>query len=562
MLRTKKNAIALYLGYTIILTLLIFGGITIAQGINNLNLSRRNRTSTTALYAGEGALRAVDYNLAQSIANFETEATGSVLAATPKAISTLPYWKPPAGVLPSDFTITYTCQIIGTEQTFTNAQGAITKRLLYEISAIAKHNIYDVSVTLKQRINRLKTYTFQDAVFYNDDLEMLPGGNMILSGRIHCNNDIYAGSDGALLTISSDSLHTAGKFFDERKDTGARSTGDVIVQVAGSSPAVYASPLNSGTYIDSTDPTWITDSQARWNGTVQDGANGITTLTAPAVGSIQPTGYYATNAANNGLSITRTSSGWVIKSGGSSVPIGSFPVGTITENTFMDNRAGKNVTTIDINIAKLNTSGYFPLNGLLYVTRQDATASQPNGVRLTQGSQINSNNIGNGVGLTVVSNDPVYIKGDYNTITPDPNKPKGASVICDAVNILSNAWNDANSTKALANRDPSATEVDCAFIAGSVPTPTGGGTYSGGLENYPRLAEDWGGTTLTIKGSFVELWPSQIATATWQYGSPIYTAPTRAWSYDTRFNTSANLPPFTPFAVEIQPVAWWQVSGT
>jgi len=548
MLKKKRNAIALYLGYTIILTLLVFGGITIAQGISNLNLSRRARLSATALYAGEGALRAVDYNLAQSIANFENEATGSVLAAAPKALSTLPYWKPPAGVLPSDFTMTYTCQIIGTEQAFTNAQGALAKRLLYEISATAKSNTYDTAVTVKQRINRIKTYTFQDAVFYNDDLEMLPGGNMTLSGRIHCNQNIYAGSDGALLTLTTNYLHTAGQFLDERKDTGARSAGDVIIQVNGSSPAVYASPLNSGTYIDATDPTWVADAQARWSGTVQDGANGVTTLAAPAVGSIQPTGYYSTNA---GLNITKTSAGgWTITSGGTSVPIGSFPAGTITENTFKDNRAGKNVTTIDINIAKLNSSGYFPSNGLLYVTRQDATATQPNGVRLTNGSTLNG-------GLTVVSNDPVYIQGDYNTVNTH-----GASVICDAVNILSNAWSDANSTKDLTNRNPTATEVDSAFIAGSVPTPTGGGTYSGGLENYPRLSENWSGTTLTIKGSFVELWPSQIATATWLYGSPVYNAPTRVWSYDTRFNNSANLPPFTPFAVEIQQIAWWQDSAT
>jgi len=553
MFSRNRKSIALYLGYTVILTLLVFGAITIAQGINSLNLSRRSRISTEALYAGEGALHAVAYNLAREIANFETEATGSVLTAAPKALSTLPYWAPPGNVLPADFTVTYTCQIIGAEQTFTNAVGAVTTRLLYEISATATHNTYDVSVTLKERINRLKTYTFQHAVFYNDDLEMLPGANMALSGKIHCNQDIYLGSDGALLTVTTDYLHSAGKFYDERKDTGARSSGDALIQVGGSSPAVYASPLNSGTYIDSTDPTWVTDSQTRWNGTVQDGANGVTAQTAPSVGSTQPNGYYAGQA---GLSITKTSAGgWVITSGGTDVTA-SFPAGVITESTFKDNRAGKNITTVDINVAALNTaklpngSKVFPANGLLYVTRQDATAAQPNGVRLIQGSTLQG-------GLTVVSNDPVYIQGDYNTVNE-----QSAAVICDAVNILSNSWSDANSTKALSSRTPTATTVDSAFIAGNVPTPTGGGTYSGGLENYPRLQENWSGVTLSIKGSFVELWPSQIATAAWVYGSPVYNAPTRAWNYDTRFNNSANLPPFTPFAVEIQPVAWWQASGT
>ena len=546
----------MYLGYTVILTLLVFGGITVAQGISGLNLSRRNRISAEALYIGEGALHAVEYNLASAIANFENDATNTVLAPPPpaplKTLSALPYWKPPASLTPADFTVTYTCQIVGTEQTFTNTVGAVTKRLLYEVGATVKHNTYDISVTLKQRVNRLKTYTFQHAVFYNDDLEMIPGANMTISGKIHCNHDIYAASDGALLTVSSDYLHSAGNILDLRKDNGTRPSGDVLIEVAGSSPTVYDYMKKAGVYLDSNNPNWTVDSQTRWNGTAQSSVHGVTALAAPAVGSTLPNGYYANNA---GLKIIKKSGGtWAITYNGANVALSSFPAGTITESTFKDNRAGKNVTTIDINMSKLNSSGYFPTttasNGLLYVTREDATAAQPNGVRLVQGGTLQDK-------LTLVSNDPVYVQGDYNNVNE-----KGAAIICDAVNILSNNWSDANSTKSLSNRSPTATEIDSAFIAGNVPTPTGGGNYSGGLENYPRLHEDWSGTTLTIKGSFVELWPSQIATAPWVYGSPVYSAPKRVWSYDASFNNSANLPPFTPFAVEIKNVAWWQESAT
>ena len=271
---------------------------------------------------------------------------------------------------------------------------------------------------------------------------------------------------------------------------------------------------------------------------------GVTTLAAPAVGSIQPNGYYADNA---GLKIIKNSGGtWEITSNGSPIAMTDLPADTITESTFYDNREGKNVTTTDIDMAKLNSSGYFPGNGLLYVTRQDATAAQPNGVRLKQGSTLANK-------LTVVSNNPVYIQGNYNNVDK-----KGAAVICDAVNILSNNWSDTNSALGLSSRVASATTVNTAFIAGNVPTPEGGGTYSGGLENYPRLHENWTGRTLTIRGSFVELWPSSIAMGTWLYGGNRYTAPTRNWDYDTDFNDSSNLPPFTPFAVEIDTIAWWQ----
>ena len=83
------------------------------------------------------------------------------------------------------------------------------------------------------------------------------------------------------------------------------------------------------------------------------------------------------------------------------------------------------------------------------------------------------------------------------------------------------------------------------------------GQYNGGLENYPRLHEKWTGVTLSIKGSFVSLWNSQIATGNWVYGNPQYTAPNRLWDYDTDFS-SGNLPPFTPWAVLINRGAWWK----
>jgi len=44
--------------------------------------------------------------------------------------------------------------------------------------------------------------------------------------------------------------------------------------------------------------------------------------------------------------------------------------------------------------------------------RDDASGTQEPGIRLINGSQIYRSS-----GLTVVSNDPIYIQGDYNTMT-------------------------------------------------------------------------------------------------------------------------------------------------
>ena len=50
-------------------------------------------------------------------------------------------------------------------------------------------------------------------------------------------------------------------------------------------------------------------------------------------------------------------------------------------------------------------------------------------------------------GLTVASQNPVYIQGDYNTTSASTRG--SAAVFADAVTILSNNWKDINSSGAL-----------------------------------------------------------------------------------------------------------------
>jgi hypothetical protein len=72
----------------------------------------------------------------------------------------------------------------------------------------------------------------------------------------------------------------------------------------------------------------------------------------------------------------------------------------------------------------------------------------------------------------------------------------------------------------------------------------------------PRFHENWTGKTARIRGSFINIFDSEIAKSPWVYGGNKYTAPVRDWQYDPALNNLSNLPPFTPSAVYIQRVLW------
>jgi len=175
-------------------------------------------------------------------------------------------------------------------------------------------------------------------------------------------------------------------------------------------------------------------------------------------------------------------------------------------------------------------------------------------------------------GLTVVSDQAIYVLGDFNrgpiNVGDLPRQP--ASLIGDSVNVLSNNfWNpacagvlcrDGQSARGLSDssRNATSTNVNAAFLGGVDTTPAGfTGNYNGGLENYPRFHEDWGGQSLNYQGSFVSLGEPDHVDGAWcgtGSGCNIYNPPARNWNFDPAFNDAANLPPLTPRFVYVQQV--------
>jgi hypothetical protein len=139
--------------------------------------------------------------------------------------------------------------------------------------------------------------------------------------------------------------------FRTRKNDGTLPLGTVNIFKTGSSPAVFPTLT-----MDSTSPTWATDAQSTWNGTVRTSDHGVTRRSVPAVGSTSPdpaTGYYVAQADVVIVNDTITD--------GDGDPL-TVPPGTITGTTTMYNlREGKTIKMTNLDLGKL--AGYYDING-------------------------------------------------------------------------------------------------------------------------------------------------------------------------------------------------------
>lgn len=544
----------------------------------------------TSLADNKEAMVNRDLMIATAMAEAATETAQNELL-----IAVANYRMPPAGgsIEINSTEVPYFIEPVGVQRVEADAQGVQTIIQPYCISADAES--HGLIRHVEKIVDVEKTPIFQFVVFYDQDLEMLPGPNMNLYGRVHSNGNIYIGCGGTL-KIDSEYVRAAGKIYRTRKDQPAITQGDVLIRAKGSTsyynmenrndfPPTSISGFDSaflgydgngdGDYTDSGEyENWTLRSIDVWDGTVQSAEHGIKEIESPSVGTIQmydeveggdytydpvtdtyipvapgtgdyDEGYFYSNAdlviidgkAYDGAGVEITT--WPDTDGD------TVPDNPITTSTFYDGREDKYITTTDIDMEVLGDSGYWPDNGLLYAVDSSADETQPDGIRLVNADVL-------AAPLTVVSPTPVFTLGDYNVgDAVTPKQP--AAIISDALNILSNNWDDG--VKTLGHL-PSASEtsINAAFISGGYDTNPG--MYNGGFENLPRFHEKWSGVPCHIRGSFVNIWDSEVAKGPWVYGGDNYTAPGRDWNFDTDFNDINKLPPFTPSVVGTTRVVW------
>lgn len=247
--------------------------------------------------------------------------------------------------------------------------------------------------------------------------------------------------------------------------------------------------------------------------------------------------------------------------------------------------------------------------GALYATsiESDIAALQDTSfyrrtVRITNGQNVPGNDK---IGFTLASENGVYVQGNFNassvsTIIKTPADlsqpadynststatypiPTGApsttivrppaSIVADAITVLSNNWHDAQSfrypfypgSNTSGGRYGAETTVRAAFLMGnarsaalvfpgseSTTTPAQAGTkegrLSGGVHNFKRFIETWG-PRMNYCGSLINVFNSTNSNGTYKNGqSHTYAPPAdRNWIFDSNFLDPEKLPPGTPF---------------
>lgn len=513
----------------VMLTLIGLAAIKLAN--DEINIAGNEMNETIAFYAAEAGLEKAAATLQNSY-----EQSSITLTAMPAG-----------NEVESDASIAYVTSDKGP-----SVQKQLTQGTLAGLNALVKtYEIKSIGTSLKQgsQVTLIQDFEcalvpiFQFAVFYDNDLEIAPGPDMTLIGRVHTNGNLWlqAGT-GSRLNMHS-YVTASGDIYHGRKGPGGVTDGDVYIKDTDGN---YQNMKNTdGSFLSSVDADWYDSASVRWGGRVQDKAFGQEALNLPlnnqgdahklierASGNPDSYENKATMRIIDGSVETKVGNSWVNIDA-------SLPAGTISSKTFYDGRELTNVNATEIDISLLKTSSYYPSNGVVYFS--DSRAGF-NSARLVNGSDI-------GQPLAFFSENPIYVQGDFNNVSKKPVALAG-----DAITFLSNSWSDSTSTLTKADRKASETTVNASVMTGDINTTST--NYNGGLENLPRFLEDWDTITFNYSGSLVNLWNSHQATGTWN--SVYYTPPNRIWSYDTDLDDPAKLPPETPMVRVFQRTGWKQ----
>ena len=459
----------------------------------------------------------------------------------------------------------------------TDWTGYSLRKLVYRVDVRVRRNdafgakYRHPGVAVQQDMHVLYIPLYAYGIFSHVDLEIHPGQNFLETGRIHCNRRLYFGADGVNMDIQN--YVTTAEHFQYGRDPDspqyrANPAGRGLGQGRNRfwDGTAYVDSRQSGVNVDwmynMNGENWATIAQRLWKGYVRDVDLGAIPMNLPwpdvipSSDLIQPANPSDINAQlaqkfvyKAGLLITRENGVTVAtKPDGTVVPLtyqsGNQTVSIVSTGSFYNEREQATVSTLNIDMQKMRNASppISPPNGIVYVQNKDTNGA----VRLLNASDLPGDQA---VGFTIATPNAIYLQGDYNTVNQTLSM-----VAADAINILSSGWRDVDNntpTKRSSVNYPNASGpivTNAVMLAGNVPTDPderGNPHYSGGVENFFRYMERWGGQrSHTFAGSIILLYHSLLATGTWDRQN--YTPPARIWAWDERLRTQG--PPGSPIS--------------
>lgn len=418
----------------------------------------------------------------------------------------------------------------------------------YRLVAQATDSNTNSSTTVTLDVDNQLIPIFQFGIFYNNDLEIQPGATLTVpqNGWIHSNKDLYMSTSASISIYSR--ITSAGEIRHARKDGDPQTVGSGDVKIYESN-GTTSHTLQTGTSYKS-GTTWADNSNwsstvTQWGGQVASSDEGVTSLNLPLPEAAASDPSYILKDETNPQSMG-SKAAVIIEDGVAKDAAGNIldAGSSITSSTSLyDYREGKNARTWDIDMQafqssaagqylKSTTPSAGGTSGVLYVTSGAAPTGKFSAVRLKNGATLSSP-------LTVATDQPIYIQGDYNKNSPQP-----AAILSDATTILSGSWKDTyTSSTSLSSRTPSDITLNVDIMSGNQATTSSG--YGGGFENFLRFLENWSGHTFSLTGSVVCMWESKKTTGVWKNTGVYYNAPNRVYTFNSG-QWGGKWPPGTP----------------
>ena len=430
---------------------------------------------------------------------------------------------------------------------------------------------YDFRVGVQRQFQYSEVPLFQAMFFFEDNLEFYRPAEIIVGGLVHTNATAYvSGSDAGSLTFQDQVSYvtaytaTADPPFSDQWSGWVANSELPPVYTQGETSQLHQVPRMEPLGNEPSAAINTTDANPN-----NDGMHEL--IEPPNAGYADPPEFAKRRMFNKAGIRININSGTVTVTGQNGVTLSGaqqtqLAAALTAKTTIYDQREGKNVDVTSLDVGQfgsaLSAAGVSNFNNVLYIndtTPVGGATPNPSAVRLINGGVLPAG------GLTVASENAVYIQGDYNTGTVGANSTavpanglgnpdntaspvvsgytsQPAAVIGDAVMLLSNSWQDANSSLDLTARPASNTTYNTAIVSGFMPSgyqPATGAQYgySGGANNFPRFLENWDSRYCTYYGSMVELFQSKTFTGQWDTGV-IYRPPLRRWNFDTSFRTT------------------------